>query len=70
MPDGHKFGLYAFRSSMATWIVGIAKVDPKTAQGILRHGKISTTLDLYAQTVKDEMLSVQDKYLKTLNCGG
>jgi len=55
---------------MATWIVGIAKVDPKTAQGILRHGKISTTLDLYAQTVKDEMLSVQDKYLKTLNCGG
>ena len=54
---------------MATWIVGIAKVDPKTAQGILRHGKISTTLDLYAQTVKDEMLSVQDKYLKTLNCG-
>ena len=26
-----------------------AKVEPKTVQGILRHAKIQTTLDLYTQ---------------------
>jgi hypothetical protein len=32
------------RRSLSNWLV-----EPKTVQGILRHAKIQTTLDLYAQ---------------------
>ncbi len=30
-------------------LVNKAKIEPKTVQGILRHSKIQTTLDLYTQ---------------------
>jgi hypothetical protein len=35
-------------------MVNKAKVEPKTIQGILRHAKIQTTLDLYTQEDGDE----------------
>ena len=34
--------------------MNIAKVEPKTVQGILRHAKIQTTLDLYTREDSDE----------------
>jgi len=45
--DGQRFGLHNLRHSLSNWMVNKAKVEPKTVQGILRHAKIQTTLDLY-----------------------
>ena len=43
-----------------------SKVEPKTVQGILRHAKIQTTLDLYAQDDGDETRAAQGDYLTAL----
>ncbi len=40
-----------------------AKVEPKTVQGILRHAKIQTTLDLYTQEDSDETRAAQGEFL-------
>jgi hypothetical protein len=39
--------------------VNKAKVEPKTVQGILRHSKIQTRLDLYTQEDADEARAAQ-----------
>jgi integrase len=57
--DGQRFGLHNLRHSISNWMVNKAKVEPKTAQGILRHAKIQTTLDLYTQEDGDETLAAQ-----------
>ncbi len=36
-----------------------AKIETKTVQGILRHAKIQTTLDLYTQEDSDETRAAQ-----------
>jgi hypothetical protein len=46
--------LARLQHSLSNWVVNKAKVEPKTVQGILRHAKIQTTLDLYAQEDGDE----------------
>jgi integrase len=38
------------RRSYATWLVQ-SGADPKSVQGQMRHSRISTTMDIYAQTV-------------------
>ena len=40
-----------------------AKVEPKTVQGLLRHCKIQTTLDLYTQEDSDETRAAQGEFL-------
>jgi integrase len=40
------------RRSCATWLVR-AGADPKSVQGQMRHARISTTMDIYAQTVSE-----------------
>ena len=50
----------------SNWMVNKAKVEPKTVQGILRHAKIQTTLDLYTQEDGDETLAAQGEYLTAL----
>jgi integrase len=40
-------GLHAFRHSLATVLIVDEKVDPKTAQGILRHATSDITMDIY-----------------------
>jgi hypothetical protein len=52
--------------SNSNWMVNKAKVEPKTVQGILRHTKIQTTLDLYTQEDRDETLAAQGEYLTAL----
>lgn len=47
--DGQRFGLHNLRHSLSNWLVNKARVEPKTVQGILRHAKIQTTLDLYTR---------------------
>ena len=39
------------------------QVEPKTVQGILRHAKIQTTLDLYTQEDSDETRAAQGEFL-------
>ncbi len=52
--DGQRFGLHNSRHSLSNWLVNKAKVAPKTVQGILRHSRVQTTLDLYTQEDRDE----------------
>jgi len=60
--DGQRFGLHNLRHSVSNWLVNRAKVEPKTVQGILRHSKIQTTLDLYTQD-GDETRAAQGELL-------
>jgi hypothetical protein len=64
--DGQRFGLHNLRHSLSNWMVNKTKVEPKTVQGILRHAKIQTTLDLYTQEDDDETLAAQGEYLRAL----
>ena len=64
--DGQRFGLHNLRHSLSNWMVNKAKVEPKTVQGVLRHAKIQTTLDLYTQEDSDETLAAQGEYLTPL----
>ena len=40
-------GLHAFRHALATVLIVEEKVDPKTAQGILRHTDAGLTMNIY-----------------------
>ncbi len=56
-PAAHKLGLgfvnwRCLRTSHATWLVE-AGADPKSVQGQMRHSRISTTMDIYAQFVSE-----------------
>jgi integrase len=64
--DGQRFGLHNLRHSLSNWLVNKAKVEPKTVQGILRHSRIQTTLDLYTQQDQDETRAAQGQFLKAL----
>jgi integrase len=61
--DGQRFGLHNLRHSLSNWLVNKAKVEPKTVQGILRHAKIQTALDLYTQDDSDETRAAQGQFL-------
>ena len=45
------------------------KVEPKTVQGLLRHSKIQTTLDLYTQEDSDETRAAQGSFLSAMGMG-
>jgi integrase len=66
IPDGHRFGLHNLPHSLSNWMVNKGKVAPKTVQGILRHSRIQTTLDLYTQEDGDETRAAQGAYLRAL----
>jgi integrase len=46
---GQSFGLHNLRHSLSNWLINKAKTEPKTVKGLLRHSRIQTTLDFYAQ---------------------
>jgi integrase len=48
-----------FRRSLATFLV-IRGTDVKTIQGLLRHAKVTTTLDLYSQSIDAAKLEAQE----------
>ena len=64
--DGQRFGLHNLRHSLSNWLVNKAKVEPKTVQGILRHSRIQTTLDLYTQEDSEEARGAQGEFLKAV----
>jgi integrase len=60
---GQRFGLHNLRHSLSNWLVNKAKVDPKTAQSMLRHANVKTTLQLYVQNDGDETKAAQGRFL-------
>jgi integrase len=64
--DGQRFGLHNLRHSLSNWLVNKAKIEPKTVQGLLRHSKIQTTLDLYTQEDSDETRAAQGEFLSAV----
>jgi integrase len=64
-PAAQKLGLSfvtwrCLRTSHATWLVQ-AGADPKSVQGQMRHSRISTTMDIYAQIVSTAQRQAIDK---------
>ena len=59
---GFKVTWQCLRTSHATWLVQ-AGADPKSVQGQMRHSRISTTLEIYAQCVPES----QRKALRQLS---
>jgi integrase len=68
--DGQRFGLHNLRHSLSNWLVNKAKVEPKTVQGILRHSRIQTTLDLYTQEDSEETQAAQGQFLEAVMASG
>jgi integrase len=56
---GQRFGFHNFRYSLATFLINKRK-DIKTMQGLLRHAKASTTLDLHSQAMDESKLAARD----------
>jgi integrase len=64
-PAAQKIGLdfvnwRCLRTSHATWL-NMAGVDPKTAQGQMRHSRMSTTMDIYTQFVSESQRGAVEK---------
>jgi integrase len=55
-------GLHAFRHSLATILITEEGVDPKTAQGMLRHATAGITMDIYTHAAESAMRAAQEKY--------
>jgi integrase len=58
LEPGQRFGFHNFRHSLATFLVNNG-TDVKTIQGLLRHAKVTTTLDLYSQSIDASKLDAQ-----------
>lgn len=70
IPDGHRWGLHNLRHSLSNWLTNKAKENVKTVQGILRHSRVQTTLDLYTDSDLDEMIAAQDKFINAVGISG
>ena len=57
LKPGQRFGFHNLRHSLATFLIN-KENDTKTVQGLLRHANVSTTLNLYAQSVNSSMVEV------------
>jgi integrase len=59
LEPGQRFGFHNFRHSLATFLVSRGK-DVKTVQELMRHAKVTTTLDLYSQSIDKAKLEAQE----------
>jgi integrase len=69
LKPGQRFGFHNFRHSLATFLVSRGK-DVKTIQGLLRHAKASTTLDLYSQAIDAAKLAAQEEIALAITSTG
>ena len=70
-PAGRKLGIgwvnwQVLRRSYATWMIE-AGADPKAVQGQMRHSRISTTMDIYAQFVPNSQRRAVAKMMDMVN---
>jgi integrase len=61
--DPKKATWRSLRTSCATWMIQ-AGADPKSVQGQMRHSRISTTMDIYAQHVPESQRRAVDKMME------
>jgi integrase len=54
-----RFGFHNFLHSIVTFLISRGK-DVKTIPGLLRHAKVTTTLDLYSQSIDASKLNAQE----------
>ena len=57
------------RRSFATWLK-MAGADVKDAQGLMRHSRASTTLDIYQQVVPESQRRAVEKLTELIAAGG
>ena len=55
-------GLHAFRHSLATVLITEEQVDPKTAQGILRHANSDITMQIYTHAQDEAKRKALEKF--------
>ncbi|HXE89330.1 MAG TPA: tyrosine-type recombinase/integrase [Terriglobales bacterium] len=67
--DPKKATWRALRTSCATWMVE-AGANPKDVQGQMRHARISTTMDIYAQRVPDSQRRAVDRMMDMVEARG
>jgi integrase len=59
-----RFGWHNLRHSLATYLAG--RVDPAITMKILRHRRLSTTLELYTHRSQDKQLSAQAVFIQEI----
>jgi len=69
LAKGQRFGFHNFRHSLATFLVNRG-TDVKTIQGLLRHAKVTTTLDLYSQSIDASKLNAQKDMAMAITSNG
>jgi integrase len=60
-----RFGWHNLRHSLATFLAG--RVDPAITMKILRHKRISTTLEIYTHWSQEKQLGAQGLFITELN---
>jgi integrase len=60
--DPRRFGFHNLRHSLASLLVNGGE-DPKTAQALLRHANVSTTLQMYVHPDPEKTLAAQERIL-------
>jgi integrase len=65
---GQRFGFHHFRPPQPRDLLINKGKDVKTIQGLLRHAKSSTTLDLYSQAMDESRLAAQRDIALAITC--
>jgi integrase len=67
IPEGYRgrFGWHNLRHSLATFL-GSNEVHPAVAQSILRHKKLSTTMEIYTHHVNSAQVAAQEMFLNAI----
>jgi len=60
-----RFGWHNLRHSLASFF-GANEVHPAVTQSILRHKKLSTTMEVYTHGVNSVQMAAQEKYLRAI----
>ena len=63
-----KFGFHNLRHSLATFLVSRGQ-NIKTVQELMRHSKVTTTLQLYSQAVDEAKLKAQQEIASAITSG-
>jgi integrase len=68
LEPGQRFGFHNFRHSLATFLVSKGK-DVKVIQELMRHAKVTTTLQLYSQAIDAAKLEAQQEIASAITSG-